>query len=110
LVFQRSSPAASSKRYRAHRRICGLINSSGKHLLALINDILDLAKIEAGRWQLQEADLQLHHIAEDALQLVKWRAQGSNAVLENTVNPELETLYADERASSRYCSIFCPTR
>ena len=66
-------------RQRCEQQYAGLINSSGKHLLALINDILDLAKIEAGRWQLEEAELQLHRVAEDAIQLVMWRSENTNA-------------------------------
>jgi two-component system, cell cycle sensor histidine kinase PleC len=75
-----------------------LINSSGRHLLALINDILDLAKIEAGRWKLDEAGQDLHNIAEDALQLVQWRAKDSGATLENAIDGEVPLVWGDERA------------
>jgi len=76
----------------------GLINSSGRHLLALINDILDLAKIEAGRWKLEEGEIDLRNVAEDALQLVQWRAKDGGAALENAMAADLPLVYADERA------------
>ncbi|MES2471627.1 MAG: HAMP domain-containing sensor histidine kinase [Pseudomonadota bacterium] len=75
-----------------------LINSSGHHLLALINDILDLAKIEAGRWKLEEGAVDLHRVADDALQLVQWRAKNADAKLENGIDPEMDMVYGDERA------------
>jgi len=75
-----------------------LINSSGRHLLALINDILDLARIEAGRWKLEEDEIDLYRLGEDALQLVAWRAKDNGARLENLIDIETPRIYADERA------------
>ncbi len=75
-----------------------MIHGSGLHLLNLINDILDLAKIEAGRWKLEEAPLDLHRMAADALQLVSRKADGAGVVLENQIQADLPYLNGDARA------------
>jgi len=57
------------------------INSAGYHLLALINDILDLSKIEAGRYELEESAVDLCEIANTALKMVDGLARGKGVVI-----------------------------
>jgi signal transduction histidine kinase len=73
------------------------IHSSGKHLLSLINDILDLSKIEAGRMELDVADFDLRSALENAITLVRERAQRHGISLSLEVDPSLGNFRGDER-------------
>ncbi|AFY71900.1 multi-sensor hybrid histidine kinase (plasmid) [Thalassoporum mexicanum PCC 7367] len=75
------------------------IDRSGKHLLALINDILNLAKIEAGKLELQNAPVGVRHLCESAMVFVKQQAHNKNISLEVAIAPELKqaTIEIDEK-------------
>jgi signal transduction histidine kinase len=73
------------------------IHHSGRHLLSLINDILDLSKIEAGRMELELSEFTLRAAIDDALALIRERAQRQDIALECTVDAALDTVHADER-------------
>jgi signal transduction histidine kinase len=73
------------------------IHSSGKHLLSLINDILDLSKIEAGRMELEPSRFDVASAISNALTLVRERAQRHGIVLAQDVDPALTSIVADER-------------
>ena len=73
------------------------IYASGNHLLSLINDILDLSKIEAGRMELELTDFDLPTALDNALTLVRERAGRRSIALQSAVDPRLGQVRADER-------------
>jgi signal transduction histidine kinase len=73
------------------------ILESGRHLLSLINDILDLSKIEAGRMELERTDFDLPTAIENTLILVRERAHRRAITLGRTVDERLGIIRADER-------------
>jgi len=75
----------------------GDILQSGQHLLSLINDILDLSKIEAGRMELELSDIDLPSTIENTLALVRERAVRRGIVLGRAVDERLGMIRADER-------------
>jgi signal transduction histidine kinase len=73
------------------------IYASGTHLLSLINDILDLSKIEAGRMELELTDFHLPTALDNALTLVRERAGRRAIALQMNVDNRLGQIQADER-------------
>jgi len=73
------------------------ILSSGRHLLSLINDILDLAKIEAGRMELEVVDFHLPQAIDNAITLVRERAARRAITLAIEIDPRLGEIKGDER-------------
>ena len=74
------------------------IHSSGKHLLSIINDILDLSKIEAGRYQLHIDTVDVEETFEDCARLVRERAENAGLQIVRQIDPGIPRLMADKRA------------
>ncbi len=73
------------------------IHSSGRHLLSLINDILDLSKVEAGRMELDLSTFDLRAAISNAMTLIRERAQRQGIALRLEADPALGEITADER-------------
>ena len=73
------------------------IHSSGQHLLSLINDILDLSKVEAGRMELELAKFDLPLAVENAITLVRERATRHGVSLHREIDKDLGDFVGDER-------------
>jgi two-component system, cell cycle sensor histidine kinase PleC len=74
------------------------IHASGQHLLNIINEILDLSRIEAGRYDLQEEAIDLAAIADDCRHMLEMRARGKQITLTAQMERDLPRIWADERA------------
>jgi two-component system cell cycle sensor histidine kinase PleC len=83
------------QRYRDYAKD---INASGSHLLALINDLLDVAKIEAGHMEINPRILDLAEAIATAKRLIAPKLAAKGQTLATTLDPDLPALYADERA------------
>jgi two-component system cell cycle sensor histidine kinase PleC len=81
-----------------YKEYAGDIHGSGQHLLNLINELLDLSRIEAGKYELNEEVVSLVDIAEDCRRMMELRAKAKGIELVYNVGDNLPRLWGDERA------------
>jgi two-component system, cell cycle sensor histidine kinase PleC len=86
-----------------YKDYAGDIHNSGVHLLNLINEILDLSRIEAGRYELNEEAVSLARVVEDCHHLLKMRAGNRGITIHEMFEPDMPRLWADERAVRQIC-------
>lgn len=74
------------------------IHDSGRHLLELINEILDISRIEAGRYTLNEESVTLPYIVEDCAHMIGLRARSKGLTIVEQYEEAMPKIWADERA------------
>ncbi|HEY3148848.1 MAG TPA: PAS domain-containing sensor histidine kinase [Dongiaceae bacterium] len=77
------------------------IHRSGQHLLSLINDILDLSKVEAGRFEIVEQDFALVDAIDEAKRLLDIRAQKAGLAMTSEIASDIARVYADRKLISQ---------
>src|SRR5262245_27153602 len=87
----------------AYKDYAADIHSSGVHLLGLINEILDLSRIEAGRYELNEEPVSLTQVVGECSHLLQMRARSRNLTVHQVFEAAMPRLWADERAVRQIC-------
>ena len=86
-----------------YREYTGNILDSGRHLLHLINEILDLTRIESGRYDLHEEPLRLTDVASECQKLLKLKAETKGLQLVEAYEEALPVVWADQHAMRQIC-------
>lgn len=93
-IIKNASFGPISSNYREYAQD---IHNSGAHLLSLINEVLDLSKLEAGQFEIVEQIVDLTALAETSMRFVEPQAQRQNISLSFSVEPAASLIRADER-------------
>ncbi|WEJ57542.1 HAMP domain-containing sensor histidine kinase [Devosia sp. FJ2-5-3] len=81
-----------------YKEYAGDIHASGQHLLNLINELLDLSRIEAGKYELHEEAVSIIDIADDCRRMMELRAKAKGIELVFSTGDNLPKIWGDERA------------
>ena len=87
----------------AYKEYAADIHNSGVHLLGLINEILDLSRIEAGRYELNEEPVSLAHVVAECSHLLAMRARARALTIHELFEKDMSKLWADVRAVRQVC-------
>lgn len=93
-----SSEVLGPMQNETYRQYSRDIHDSGQHLLDLINEILDLSRVEAGRYQLNEEPVHLRDVVQDCCRLIEVKAANKSIKLVRQFEQAMPRLFADERA------------
>ncbi len=93
-----ASEVLGSMHNQTYRDYARDIHGSGQHLLDVINEILDLSRIEAGRYQLNEEPVTILHVVEECCRLMELKARNKDIRIVKQFENVLPRLFADERA------------
>ena len=87
----------------AYKDYAADIHNSGVHLLGLINEILDLSRIEAGRYELHEQPVSLAYVVSECAHLLMMRAKSRGITVHELFESDMPRIWADERAVRQIC-------
>jgi cell cycle sensor histidine kinase DivJ len=83
---------------KTHQEYAGLIHQSGRHLLDVIGMLLDMSKIEAGKFEISPEPFEAQRLVQPCFRMVDSLAQNQGVSLKADIEPDLPMLCADERA------------
>jgi PAS domain S-box-containing protein len=95
VMMQERFGPVGNERYRQYLKD---IHTSGGHLVSLLNDLLDLSKIEAGRLELEFSDVDLNELTQQSVALMQPQASRERIIIRTSLGPTLPTVTADARS------------